>query len=311
METDLQRLGIFPVSMQDSRRNELLGASFRRAGVAVTYGHRVSPERLEAAKEICLRFFDLPLARRLLCERRDIGRQRGYTPMQVERAVGAKAADLKHFLHVGPTGVPGLPPNVACEDLPELLPLLELVHREMNLEARDAAEALAGDLGWPRNELVNELDGGNSVLRPIDYPDLSLFADVEGERAGAHEDINYFTMLPQYGQPGLQLLITPRMEWAEVNASKYPGAMILQAGDQLQLRTKGLYRSTTHRVVNLPGRRFSMPYFVHPRPDVVLHQESGYTSGEFAAYRFVQNRVMDGDLSMMRPPPVDFKVRAA
>jgi isopenicillin N synthase-like dioxygenase len=42
----------------------------------------------------------------------------------------------------------------------------------------------------------------------------------------------------------------------------------------LQNLSNGLLKSTTHRVVN-PGnskeRRFSMPYFVHPRSEVKLN----------------------------------------
>ncbi len=41
----------------------------------------------------------------------------------------------------------------------------------------------------------------------------------------------------------------------------------------LQNFTNGLFPSTTHRVVNPTGehgRRFSLPFFVHPRPEVDL-----------------------------------------
>jgi isopenicillin N synthase-like dioxygenase len=41
----------------------------------------------------------------------------------------------------------------------------------------------------------------------------------------------------------------------------------------LQQLTNGLLKSTTHRVVNASGdrdRRFSMPFFVHPRPEIDL-----------------------------------------
>jgi isopenicillin N synthase-like dioxygenase len=51
------------------------------------------------------------------------------------------------------------------------------------------------------------------------------------------------------------------------------GQIVVDAGDMLQNLTNGLLRSTTHRVVN-PGnsreRRFSMPFFVHPRAEVPL-----------------------------------------
>ncbi|MGZ3702686.1 MAG: 2OG-Fe(II) oxygenase family protein, partial [Bdellovibrionota bacterium] len=50
--------------------------------------------------------------------------------------------------------------------------------------------------------------------------------------------------------------------------------IIVDTGDMLQNLTNGLLKSTTHRVVNPDNsreRRFSMPYFVHPRSEVSLN----------------------------------------
>jgi isopenicillin N synthase-like dioxygenase len=57
--------------------------------------------------------------------------------------------------------------------------------------------------------------------------------------------------------------------------------MIVDSGDRLQQLTNGLLKSTTHRVVNperdrasadlsVRDRRFSMPFFVHPRKEIDL-----------------------------------------
>lgn len=50
----------------------------------------------------------------------------------------------------------------------------------------------------------------------------------------------------------------------------------------LQMLSKGEYKSTTHRVVNLPGDRLSMPMFVHPRSDFSLGE---MTAGEYLRQR--------------------------
>ena len=50
-------------------------------------------------------------------------------------------------------------------------------------------------------------------------------------------------------------------------------AIIVDSGDMLQNLTNGLFKSTTHRVVNPKDantRRDSMPMFVHPRNDIDL-----------------------------------------
>jgi isopenicillin N synthase-like dioxygenase len=57
----------------------------------------------------------------------------------------------------------------------------------------------------------------------------------------------------------------------------------------LQLASKGLYKSTTHRVVNPDNStsdRLSMPLFVHPHSDTVL--APGVTAGSFLAERIAQ-----------------------
>ena len=51
--------------------------------------------------------------------------------------------------------------------------------------------------------------------------------------------------------------------------------IVVDAGDMLQNVTNGLYKSTTHRVVNPPGEkarqpRYSVPFFLHPNPDFVI-----------------------------------------
>ena len=59
--------------------------------------------------------------------------------------------------------------------------------------------------------------------------------------------------------------------WIEVEGdARY---IIVDSGDMLQNLTNGLFRSTTHRVVNpkdTSTRRFSMPMFVHPRNEIDL-----------------------------------------
>ena len=53
------------------------------------------------------------------------------------------------------------------------------------------------------------------------------------------------------------------------------GAIICNVGDMLQRLTNGLLPSTTHRVVNPPApynevSRYSIPFFLHFNPDVMI-----------------------------------------
>jgi isopenicillin N synthase-like dioxygenase len=89
-------------------------------------------------------------------------------------------------------------------------------------------------------------------------------------RAAPHEDINLITLLCEATTSGLELL-RPDGSWLPIAA--IPGQIIVDTGDMLQALSNGVFKSTTHRVVNPDNhrqRRFSMPFFVHPRPEFDL-----------------------------------------
>ncbi len=52
-----------------------------------------------------------------------------------------------------------------------------------------------------------------------------------------------------------------------------PGQIIVDTGDMMSRLTNDRIGATTHRVVNPVGEpvpRYSMPFFVHPHPEVTL-----------------------------------------
>jgi isopenicillin N synthase-like dioxygenase len=116
------------------------------------------------------------------------------------------------------------------------------------------------------------VEDGNSVMRLLHYPPLES-ADVEGAiRAAAHGDINTITLLLGAEEAGLELL-TQEGEWLAIDPPE--GALVVNIGDMLDRLTNGKLRSTTHRVVNPAGEaarraRYSMPFFLHFRPDYVI-----------------------------------------
>jgi isopenicillin N synthase-like dioxygenase len=61
----------------------------------------------------------------------------------------------------------------------------------------------------------------------------------------------------------------------------------VNAGDMLKLASGGYFPATTHRVVNPPPEhnvsRYSMPLFLHPRPDAPLSDE--LTAGQYLDQR--------------------------
>jgi isopenicillin N synthase-like dioxygenase len=118
----------------------------------------------------------------------------------------------------------------------------------------------------------------------IHYPPVPPDAPAGAVRAAAHEDINLVTLLAEGSTGGLELLSRDG-HWEPVQSLR--GHLVINAGDMLQRATHGRIRSTTHRVVNPVGEnssRFSIPFFTHPRPDVLLEPmapEPGYQGPAF------------------------------
>jgi isopenicillin N synthase-like dioxygenase len=108
-------------------------------------------------------------------------------------------------------------------------------------------------------------------MRLLHYPPVP--EEAEGRiRAAAHEDINTITLLLGAEEAGLELL-SKDGRWLPVSPPE--GALAVNIGDMLQRLTCGRLRSTTHRVVNPVGERarharYSMPFFLHFRPDFVI-----------------------------------------
>ncbi|MBK6516788.1 MAG: isopenicillin N synthase family oxygenase [Polyangiaceae bacterium] len=255
--------------------------AFARAFVdgLVTYGfgvvaeHPIAPARIARAFELCEAFFAQPEAdKRTLIVPESDG-NRGYVPFGGERAVGAAVPDLKEFFHVGqdrPAAGSALSPNVWPASISGFREELTALYRDLEATARALLGALGSALGLPPEHLSAMIDGGDSVLRLIHYPPVPGDAAPGAVRAGAHEDINLITLLAEGTTGGLEL---KRKDGSWMPVRSLRGQLVINAGDMLQRLTHGRIRSTPHRVSNPSGpnvSRYSIPFFTHPRPDVLL-----------------------------------------
>jgi isopenicillin N synthase-like dioxygenase len=126
----------------------------------------------------------------------------------------------------------------------------------------------------PRAFLRETTLNSPTLLRVLHYPPMPSNAPAASLRAAPHEDINLITLLCEATAPGLELLQKDGT-WLPIAA--IPGQIIVDTGDMLQNLTNGQFKSTTHRVTNPHDdrdRRFSLPFFVHPRPDTDLSPHS-------------------------------------
>jgi isopenicillin N synthase-like dioxygenase len=255
-----------------------LGRSFGEYGFAVVRDHGIPQALIDEAEAVSKAFFALPDAVKRAYKIEGGGGARGYTPFGTEKAKDAEVFDLKEFWHVGrslPDGHPlaeFMAPNVWPTEVEGFHATMSALFAAFETAGGRVLEAIALHLGRPRDFFAASVEDGNSVMRLLHYPPLGEGAPEGAIRAAGHEDINTITLLLGAEEAGLELLTTSG-EWHAVDVP--PGALVINVGDMLQRQTNGMLRSTTHRVVNPRGEaarraRYSMPFFLHFRPDFLI-----------------------------------------
>lgn len=251
--------------------------SLHETGFAVLTDHPITPERIAAAYESWGAFFNSDDKHNWLPSN---GGHDGFFPFRSENAKDSAVKDLKEFYHVYPKGK--VPPELEAET------------RALHADLTAVGATL---LGWLQEhspaEVTNRLSepfpdmlagSDQNLLRILHYPKLDQAPEPGAVRAAAHGDINLITCLLAGSESGLEAKDTSGT-WHSVPCD--PGMMAINAGDMLEMASGGYYPATVHQVVNPPAEqnvaRFSMPMFLHPRPEVSLKPDM--TAGEFLAER--------------------------
>lgn len=258
--------------------SDQLGRAWRDFGFVAIRNHGIEQADIDAAYAAFCRFFDLPEEMKMRYHLPGQGGARGYTGFGVERAKGREVPDLKEFWHVGRelAGADNPHPDILLLNLwPDEIEdfrssALTLYQALERLGAR-LLSAAACDLGLAPDWFAQHIDRGNSILRALHYPPIKN-APEGAVRAASHQDINLITLLVGSREQGLEIL-TRDQRWVSVVTE--PGTMVVNVGDMLQRLTNHVYPSTTHRVVNPPGKaaqqsRYSIPFFLHPNPDFLI-----------------------------------------
>ncbi len=254
-----------------------LGQAYERFGFCGISHHGLSSDLLDGAYDVFQRFFALPTEVKLRYHVPGSGGARGYTPFKIETAKSSQHPDLKEFWHIGRE----LPADSKYREvMPENLWPSEIegfqrygygLYQALDELGRRVLRALALYIELPEDFFEDKVDHGNSILRPIHYPPIES-ADIPNVRAGAHEDINFITLLVGASAAGLELLNRDG-EWLPITTQG--DAIVVNIGDMLQRLTNHVYPSTTHRVVNPKDEqarkpRYSIPFFLHPNPDFLI-----------------------------------------
>ena len=247
--------------------------SLHETGFAVLHGHQISEAEISGMYGAWANFF---ADDQRFAHANQPGAMHGYYGFKSENAKDSAFKDLKEFYHVY-ENCP-VPEKTEPQTRQFHSKLLEIGTQLLGwLDAESPGDVKVRFL----EPLSGMIEGSQqNLLRILHYPPLDDDVEPGEERAAAHEDINLITLLVTGTEPGLQARDT-QGNWHDVPCE--PGMITINAGDMLAKASHGYYPSTSHRVINPPRQenrsRYSMPLFVHPRPNVRLDESQ--TAGEY------------------------------
>lgn len=265
---------------QDENRKlkfiQAVGDSLKDIGFFALKNHGIPLEDVEDSYRLGDEFFALSDEVKRSYLQPQIAHQRGYTAFGVEHAKNNPAPDLKEFWQTGrshptsgktPTYVPNVWPD---RHVSGFKPVIDGLYVQMEQLSQNLLQSCSLYLDKPMDWLGSMAEDGNTIMRIIHYPPLGNDVPKGAVRSAAHEDINFITLLVTATADGLEVMDHDG-SWIQVEGDA--SHIIVDSGDMLQNLTNGLFKSTTHRVVNPENsneRRFSMPMFVHPRNEIDL-----------------------------------------
>ena len=256
--------------------------------------HGISDEVLEESYKLSKDFFSLSSEIKNTYAHPEKAGARGYTPFGKETAVGEKTPDLKEFWHHGPviddTFDIRISENIAVPELPKFNEQFDLLFTQLNSLGMKVLSAIAVILEKDSTFFDDWVLKGNSLLRLIHYPPITDTSNIM--RARAHADINLITLLVGAEESGLEVQ-NPSGGWIPIEAKSK--SIVCNIGDMMQLVTRSKLKSTSHRVIDhnigRSASRYSMPFFLHPSPEIELCSIVDDSKESISAHDFLEERL--------------------
>jgi isopenicillin N synthase-like dioxygenase len=251
---------------------EALGRACREVGFFYVVGHGVDPALQRRLETESRRFFAQDVETKMAIRMALGGRAwRGYFPVGNELTSGRP--DLKEGVYFGQelppdhplvkAGTPLHGPNLFPATVPGLRPAVLDYIDAVTRVGHALAAGLALSLGLSESYFADHYTANPLVLfRIFNYPPGPKRTGAEPEwGVGEHTDYGFLTILKQDDAGGLE--VKSKSGW--VAAPPIPDSFVCNIGDMLDRLTRGVYRSTPHRVLNVAGRdRMSFPLFFDP-----------------------------------------------
>ena len=275
----------YPTHSSSTEASERFCHSLKTTGFAVITHHPISMDLVNRVYQQWSDFFNSEEKHDYLFNPKT---QAGYFPFRAENAKNNPIKDLKEFFHIYPRSK--LHPNLEKDTWDLYHQLVKLGGELLSWIEQSSPQDVKKQFSVPLPEMIKNSE--ENLLRIIHYPPLQGSEEKGAIRAAAHEDINLITLLCSATAAGLEVQDTSG-QWHTVPCD--PGSIAINAGDMLQMASNGYYKSTTHRVINPQDGdsskpRYSMPLFLHPRPDVYLTANT--TAGQYLKERLEEIGLM-------------------
>ena len=285
---------MFDINNRDDDTIQKLKLALTSHGFFTITDHGISDEVLEKSYKVSQEFFSLPEEVKSNYAHPEKAGARGYTPYGKETAVGETTPDLKEFWHHGPIIDDSfdhrISENISVSEIPAFNDQFDILFKQLNFLGMKVLSAIAIILGKEASFFDAWALKGNSILRLIHYPPVPDSSNIL--RARAHEDINLITLLVGAEESGLEVQNTDG-DWIPIAAKSK--SIVCNIGDMMQLVTRSQLKSTTHRVVDnnagSSASRYSMPFFLHPSPEIELCSIVDESADSISAHDFLEERL--------------------
>jgi isopenicillin N synthase-like dioxygenase len=233
-------------------------------------GHGVNEELQQQLEHLSQKFFAQEVETKLKIRMALGGRAwRGYFPVGNELTSGRP--DLKEGIYFGAeleeshplvkAGIPMHGRNLFPSHIPQFRETVLDYIESMTKLGHTLMAGIALSLGLGKSYFADRYTQDPLVLfRIFNYPP-NPSSSQSAWGVGEHTDYGVLTILKQDNVGGLQ--VKSKSGW--IDAPPIPGSFVCNIGDMLDRMTRGLYRSTPHRVQNLSTtNRLSFPFFFDP-----------------------------------------------
>jgi isopenicillin N synthase-like dioxygenase len=269
-------IGVAPLinrAAERARTAEQIGAACRESGFFYVVNHGVDESLCRQLDTLSRQFFALSEPEKMQIAMSRGGRAwRGYFP--VGRELTSGKPDRKEGLYFGaelPVDHPVVRAGTPLHG-PNLFPVIpgfrETVLRYLDSLTELGHALMCGislSLGLDEYYFKQRYYRDPLILfRIFNYPYASTERERDSWGVGEHTDYGLLTILRQDDIGGLQ--VKSRSRW--IDAPPISGSFLCNIGDMLERLTRGIYRSTPHRVLNTsPCDRLSFPFFFDPSFD--------------------------------------------